>query len=44
MDSLLKYEVDQLIENSVNEDLLLGDATTDALFKDEFVGKASILA
>ena len=44
MDSLLKYEVDQLIENSVNEDLLLGDATTDALFKDEIVGKASILA
>ena len=44
MDNQLKYEIDQSVENALNEDLLLGDPTTDILFPDGIVGKASILA
>ena len=44
MDNQLKYEIDKLVENALNEDLLLGDPTTDILFPDGIVGKASILA
>ena len=44
MDSLLQYEVNQLIENSLSEDLFSGDATTDILFNNAVHGKASILA
>ena len=44
MDNQLKYEIDQSVENALNEDLLLGDPTTDILFPDGIVGEASILA
>jgi len=44
LDNQLKYEIDQSVENALNEDLLLGDPTTDILFPDGIVGKASILA
>lgn len=44
LDKLLKYEVDELVENALNEDLLLGDPTTDILFTEGIVAKASILA
>ena len=44
MDNSQKNEVDQLVENALNEDLALGDLTTDILIGNEIVGKASILA
>jgi nicotinate-nucleotide pyrophosphorylase (carboxylating) len=44
LDNQLKYEIDQSVENALNEDLLLGDPTTDILFPDGIVGEASILA
>ena len=44
LDNIQKNEVDQLVENALNEDLALGDLTTDILIGNEIVGKASILA
>jgi len=44
LDNIQKNEVDQLVENALNEDLSLGDLTTDILIGNEIVGKASILA
>ena len=44
LDNIQKNEVDPLVENALNEDLALGDLTTDILIGNEIVGKASILA